>query len=97
MLIGNTFVYFQFQGKEHIDEGTRRIVFIVLIAVAIVGVVFLGFLQRVKHPFEDDSRDRELEYKPINDSIISAFKSAINLFFTRDMLLLSITFLYTGA
>lgn len=53
-------------------------------------------LRHVKHPFESDARDRELEYKPIENSIVGAFSSAVKLFFTRDMLLLSITFFYTG-
>lgn len=96
LLIGNTFVYFQFQGKEHIDETTRRIVITVLISIAVVGVIFFATLRHVRHPFESDSRDRELEYKPIENSIVGAFSSAVKLFCTREMLLLSITFFYTG-
>lgn len=96
MLIGNLFVFFQFQGKDHIDESTRSSVFIVLTAVAIVGVIFLGLLQRVHHTYEDTGHDRDLDYKPRDNSAISAFKNAIKLFLTREMLLLSITFLYTG-
>lgn len=96
MLMGNLFVFFQFQGKEHIDENTRNIVFTVLISVAIVGVVFFGILRRVPHTFEETERDRELEYESTSNGIIGAFLKAINLFFTRKMLLLCITFLYTG-
>lgn len=97
MLIGNLFVFYQFQGKDHIDESTRSSVFIVLTAVAIVGVIFLGLLRRVHHTYETTADgDRDLDYKPRDNSAISAFKNAIKLFFTRDMLLLSITFLYTG-
>lgn len=89
-------MYFQFQGKDHIDETTRRIVITVLISIAVIGVIFFGTLRHVKHPFESDARDRELEYKPIENSIVGAFNSAVKLCFTRDMLLLSITFFYTG-
>lgn len=97
MLIGNLFVFFQFQGKDHIDKSTRFSVFIVLTAIAIVGVIFLGLLQRVHHTYENAADgDRDLEYKPRDNSAISAFKNAIKLFLTHDMLLLSITFLYTG-
>lgn len=103
MLMGNLFVFYQFQGKEHIDESTRRIVFTVLISVAIVGVVFFGLLQRVQNKHDeskrerDRDRDHELNYEPkANSAIIGAFVKAIRLFFTRNMLLLCITFLYTG-
>lgn len=97
MFFGNLFVYFQFQGKDHIDESTRQVVFTVLIAVAILGVIFLGILRRVNHPFLDTgATDRELEYATESSSIVGAFKSALKLFMTRDMLLLNITFFYTG-
>lgn len=96
MLIGNSFVYFQFQGKDHIDSSTRNIVFTVLISVAIVGVIFFGIMRRVNQPFEESTRDRELEDRSNSNSIIGAFVQAIRLFFTRNMLLLCITFLYTG-
>ncbi|XP_055312728.1 UNC93-like protein MFSD11 isoform X2 [Sitodiplosis mosellana] len=96
MLMGNLFVYFQFQGKDHIDADTRHIVFIALIAVAIVGVIFFCVLRRVHNTFEENERDRELDYASNSNSIIGAFVKAIKLFFTRDMLLLCITFLYTG-
>lgn len=90
-------MYYQFQGKEHIDENTRQIVFTALIAVAILGVVFLATLRRVNHPFLDSgATDRELDYATESASVVGAFKSAIQLFLTRDMLLLNITFLYTG-
>lgn len=102
MLMGNTFVFFQFQGKDHIDEGTRRIVFIGLISVAVVGVVFFFTLRRVDNSGSmtdndaNDRRDRELDYQSKTNGIVGAFVKAIRLFFTCDMLLLSITFLYTG-
>lgn len=96
MLVGNSFVYFQFQGKDHIDSSTRNIVFTVLIAVAIVGVIFFGIMRRVNQPFDENTRDLELEDRSNSNSIIGAFVQAIRLFFTRNMLLLCITFLYTG-
>uniref|UniRef100_A0A182PC14 UNC93-like protein MFSD11 n=1 Tax=Anopheles epiroticus TaxID=199890 RepID=A0A182PC14_9DIPT len=46
MFFGNLLVFFTFQGKTHIDETTRSIVFAVLIAVAIVGLILLSCLRR---------------------------------------------------
>lgn len=96
MFFGNLFVYFQFQGKDHIDEATRRLVFIVLIIVAVLGVFVLATLQRVSHPFiANGDITAEQDYEA-DASVVGAFKNAIDLFFTKEMLLLSTTFLYTG-
>lgn len=96
MFFGNLFVFYQFQGKDHIDKTTRELVLTVLIAVAILGVIFLCTLQRVSHPFIENTRDAELDDIKDSDSVIGAFQNAIKLFITREMLLLSVTFLYTG-
>lgn len=97
MFFGNLFVYFQFQGKSHIDEHTRTLVFSVLIGVGILGFFFLTALRpiednRVVHA-NDIEADDDLE-KP--SGVATVFKSSINLFFTKEMLLLSLTFFYTG-
>lgn len=97
MFFGNLFVFFQFQGKSHIDEETRTLVFSVLIGVGILGFFFLTALRPI-----DDTRvvngneeaDDELD-KPAS-GVIAIFKSSVDLFMTRDMLLLSLTFFYTG-
>lgn len=96
MLMGNLFVFYQFQGKDHIDESTRRMVFTVLISVAIVGVIFFCVLQRIHNTYDGNEHDRELDYESSTNGIVGAFVKAIRLFFTRNMLLLCITFLYTG-
>lgn len=99
MFFGNLFVYFQFQGKTHIDEQTRTLVFSVLIAVGILGFIFLTALrpihdnQHVVHAGSNDNDD-EME-RPMN-GVIVAFRNSVNLFFTKEMLLLSLTFFYTG-
>lgn len=99
MFFGNLFVYFQFQGKTHIDEATRQLVFSVLIAVAILGVVFLATLKPTKS-FEPvaspNDPESPTESMTMLQRTVYEFKSAIQLFATRDMLLLSLTFFYTG-
>lgn len=98
MFFGNLFVYFQFQGKNHIDEATRTLVFSVLIGVGILGFFFLTALRPIGDTRvvngSDNEADDELESS--SNGVIIAFKNSINLFFTREMLLLSLTFFYTG-
>lgn len=96
MFFGNLFVFYQFQGKDHIDKATRELVLTVLISVAILGIIFLCTLQKVMHPFVENACEAELDINKNNENVIGAFQNAIKLFLTRDMLLLSITFLYTG-
>lgn len=104
MFFGNLFVYFQFQGKTHIDLDTRQIIFGALISVAIVGVIFLAALRRTAPPLAivsandyEQKNERESTAEDCDqESMLGAFKTAIRLFFTREMLLLSVTFLYTG-
>lgn len=98
MFFGNLFVFFQFQGKTHIDEQTRTLVFSVLIAVGILGFLFLTALRpvhdtQVSHA-NDIEADDDLE-KPSN-GVVVAFRNSVKLFFTKEMLLLSLTFFYTG-
>ncbi|XP_054726272.1 UNC93-like protein MFSD11 [Anastrepha obliqua] len=98
MFFGNIFVYFQFQDKEHIDAGTRSMVIGVLTAVAVLGIVFLAALR----PMADNSvgtsemQRQQQQHRTGWGSAVYALKSAGNLFITRDMLLLSVAFLYTG-
>lgn len=104
MFFGNLFVYFQFQGKTLIDLETRQIIFGALISVAIVGVVFLAALRRTALPLTVVAANDYMEKNgkavttedPDQEGMLGAFKTAIRLFFTKEMLLLSVTFLYTG-
>ncbi|XP_037943508.1 UNC93-like protein MFSD11 [Teleopsis dalmanni] len=94
MFFGNLFVYFQFQDKDHIDADTRKLVISVLIGVAILGIVFLASLRPVA---DNSSPDTEMQQRQTGlANAVFALKSAANLFMTRDMLLLSLAFLYTG-
>jgi len=45
MFLGNSFVFWQFEGKAEIDGYTRKLVFSVLTGVAILGVCCLMFLR----------------------------------------------------
>lgn len=89
MFFGNIFVFYAFQGKKHIDQATRTLVFIVLVSVCGIGIVVLLLLPRAR------TADGEMVPRP-DAAPLRALKGAVSLFTTREMLLLCITFLYTG-
>lgn len=99
MFFGNLFVYFQFQGKTHIDEATRTLVFSVLIGVGFLGFFFLAALRRIQDTRVvngNDNVEADDELDNAASGVVVVFKNSINLFFTKEMLLLSLTFFYTG-
>lgn len=99
MFFGNLFVYFQFQGKDHIDEATRTLVFSVLIGVGFLGLFFLTALRPVHDTRVVSGTDNEVDDELDNtgsSGVVVAFRNSIDLFFTKEMLLLSLTFFYTG-
>lgn len=88
LFIGNLFVFFKFQGLTHIDEGTRDVVIYVLSATATIGIVILVCLPPIR---EDEDSVKEVKEGPWE-----TFKNALKLFVTPRMLLLLVTFVYTG-
>lgn len=93
MFCGNLLVFFLFQGKTHIDESTRTLVFSILGGVAVIGIVFLLTLKKPSS-FNVDSADDGIP--EIKQSPKQAFVGAMRLFLTKRMLLLSVSFIYTG-
>lgn len=106
MFIGNTFVFFAFQGKDKIDSSTRQIVVWTLSVIAGVGLVVMVFFpkppSRVAAPLSGRSDEKSIEVGQSTtsdvavNSVWNAFKGAVSLFLTQNMLLLCITFVYTG-
>lgn len=96
MFFGNLFVYFQFQGKTHIDQATRTLVFSVLIGVGFLGFFFLAALRGIQDTRVVNGNDADDELDNAASGVVVVFKNSINLFFTKEMLLLSLTFFYTG-
>jgi hypothetical protein len=90
MFIGNLFVYFQFRGMDTIDMDTINVVIWTLSGIGIAGLVVMIVLPRPKKNTDTDT-PVEIQQGPLE-----ALKGAIKLFFTKDMLFLSITFFYTG-
>lgn len=99
LLIGNIYVYFAFAGTESISDSIRTQLFIVLSSVAVAGVLLFLFLRKppqidtsgILNFSSADSPERKSKKGPLE-----AFMSSLRLMKTRDMLLLSVTFAYTG-
>ncbi|KAG7302811.1 hypothetical protein JYU34_012788 [Plutella xylostella] len=94
LFFGNLFVFIKFQGKSHIDVDTRNVVFGVLTAVCAVGIVFLLLLRPTRRAPAIDDAKVEVVSEP--ESAMDAFRGACRLFMTKEMILLSATFIYTG-
>ncbi|XP_011870082.1 PREDICTED: UNC93-like protein MFSD11 [Vollenhovia emeryi] len=103
---GNLFVFFIFKSPK-IDKGQRMIVFSVLTGLAVIGTVVLFVLRKSPQKLtlgeaEGVSHaDKELRLpEPRREKPLAvawrAFVDAIRLFLTPTMLLLSLTFIYTG-
>ncbi|XP_048346710.1 UNC93-like protein MFSD11 [Sphaerodactylus townsendi] len=104
LFFGNLYIYFAWRGKTHIAENDRRTVFIALTVISLVGTV-LFFL--IRNPQESSAEEGEISgsadnlVEPMADQskmtrAADAFKSAIKLCSTKEILLLSVTTAYTG-
>ncbi|XP_046677141.1 UNC93-like protein MFSD11 [Homalodisca vitripennis] len=84
-LYGNLFVYYKFNGKQHIDQSTRRTVLYFLVGINIMSVASLMALPK-------SSSDCKTEgYSPTKT--VKKFWAILN---SRKMLWLIFTFIYTG-
>ena len=103
---GNLFVYFMFT-EQNIDAGTRKLVFWVLSALALAGTAMLAVLRSspVRLSLGEaegvSSADKELAIpEPKRERSFraawNAFRDALRLFITPEIMLLSMTFIYTG-
>uniref|UniRef100_A0A6A7FXZ9 UNC93-like protein MFSD11 n=1 Tax=Hirondellea gigas TaxID=1518452 RepID=A0A6A7FXZ9_9CRUS len=87
MVFGNLFVYFKFRGEKTIDQQTRLVVFSALTVVSVIGLLVLMLLPK---PSADNGREDQ------KSSPRAELIKSVKLFQTKEMLLLSVTFLYTG-
>ncbi|XP_068007536.1 UNC93-like protein MFSD11 [Melanerpes formicivorus] len=103
LFFGNLYIYFAWQGKTHISESDRRTVFIALTVISLVGTVLFFLIRKhedTKAPGEEDSANEILGDSPSAQNrltkAVAAFKKSIELSFTKEILLLSVTTAYTG-
>lgn len=90
MFLGNTFVFFVFHDKNHLDESTRTLVFTVLITVCFLGTL-LFLLLRSSVNSEGTKNEQGETLSPIQE-----IKNSMSLFLTEDMCLLNMSFFFTG-
>ncbi|XP_048089250.1 UNC93-like protein MFSD11 [Alosa alosa] len=112
MFFGNLYVYIAWHGKTHISDRDRQTLFISLTVISLVGSFLLFLIQRVEpDPAPSESSESLLPAETtLTDSspavlaappglgfqALDAFKKALKLFVTKEMLFLSITIAYTG-
>ncbi|KGL73474.1 UNC93-like MFSD11 [Tinamus guttatus] len=103
LFFGNLYIYFAWQGKTHISESDRRTVFIALTVISLVGTVLFFLIRKqedTKTPGEEDSTNELQGDSSSSQSkmarAVAAFKKAVKLSFTKEILLLSVTTAYTG-
>ncbi|XP_041072506.1 UNC93-like protein MFSD11 isoform X1 [Carcharodon carcharias] len=103
LLFGNLYIYLAWKGEKHISDHNRRTVFTALTVISGVGSVLFLLIRKpasevlaAEEDRCDDESDTVLQPQEQRSQAIDAFRSAIRIFFTKDMLLLSITIAYTG-
>ncbi|XP_067043795.1 UNC93-like protein MFSD11 isoform X2 [Acropora muricata] len=105
LLFGNMYVYYQFKTETNqIQNTTRRTVYTVFTTICGLGICLLFLLQKPRNMLtQSNDKDRELSQnlRPSSRnserrSALESLKTAGKLLLTKDMLLLSLCFAYTG-
>uniref|UniRef100_A0A8C4QSL9 UNC93-like protein MFSD11 n=1 Tax=Eptatretus burgeri TaxID=7764 RepID=A0A8C4QSL9_EPTBU len=100
-LFGNLYVYISWQGKTHIHDSDRRLLFILLTIICASGALLLLIIRRVPRKTGEPSIE---EGSSLADKRTwggfaeakQALRNSVRLFFTRHMLLLNVCITYTG-
>ncbi|XP_021413969.2 UNC93-like protein MFSD11 [Oncorhynchus mykiss] len=109
LFFGNMYIYFAWHGHVHISDEDRQTVFISLTVISLVGS-FLFFLIQKPDPeatpseaseslLQTESTERAsivVATPGLSSQALDAFKKALQLSVTKEMLLLSISIAYTG-
>ncbi|KAI1884227.1 hypothetical protein AGOR_G00224280 [Albula goreensis] len=109
LFFGNLYIYLAWQGKVEITDKDRQTVFITLTVISLVGSFLFFLIQRPDPevmPSEasesllqtENSESSSVVVPPqgLGSQALEAFKKAIQLSVTKEMLLLSISIAYTG-
>ncbi|KAJ8254489.1 hypothetical protein COCON_G00211010 [Conger conger] len=109
LFFGNLFIYFEWHGKSTITDKDRQTVFISLTVISLVGSFLFFLIQRPEPealPPETQDSPAPVEHSESSSVVVvprglwsqalEAFKKAIELSVTKEMLLLSVSIAYTG-
>uniref|UniRef100_A0A672QL53 Major facilitator superfamily domain containing 11 n=1 Tax=Sinocyclocheilus grahami TaxID=75366 RepID=A0A672QL53_SINGR len=108
LFFGNLYIFFAWRGKSHITNKDRQTVFISLTVISLVGSFLFFLIQRPDPEPAPTDASESLLPADISDSssvvpsqslcsqAFEAFKRSIQLAVTKEMLLLSIPFAYSG-
>ncbi|XP_055510184.1 UNC93-like protein MFSD11 isoform X2 [Leucoraja erinacea] len=103
LLFGNLYIYFAWKGEKHISDYNRRTVYTALTVISLVGSVFfilirkpISEVQSTENNVPDDEHEPLIRTQEQPSQAVAAFKSAINIFLTKEILLLSVCIAYTG-
>ncbi|XP_068760630.1 UNC93-like protein MFSD11 [Montipora capricornis] len=105
LLFGNMYVYFKFKGQEEtISNPTRRNVYTVFTTICGLGICLLFLLRKPRDmviQLNEGEKELSQNIRPRRKSsekrtALESLKIAVKMFFTKDMLLLSLCFAYTG-
>uniref|UniRef100_A0A6P7GNR6 UNC93-like protein MFSD11 n=1 Tax=Diabrotica virgifera virgifera TaxID=50390 RepID=A0A6P7GNR6_DIAVI len=88
MIIGNVIVMVGFSGRDQIHKETRTLVLAILAGVCTAALVVFVFLP--KHKKEEKISETKVV------GVLESLVKPVKLFFTKNMLLLSFTFVYSG-
>ncbi|KAG7459587.1 hypothetical protein MATL_G00212140 [Megalops atlanticus] len=109
LFFGNLYIYFAWHGKIHISDKDRQTVFISLTVISLVGSFLFFLIQRPEPESTPSEASESLLQTETSESssvvvapqglctqALEAFKKAIQLSITKEMLLLSVSIAYTG-
>ncbi|GFO25557.1 unc93-like protein mfsd11 [Plakobranchus ocellatus] len=96
LLFGNMYSYFVFKGEDVIEPEARTKLFIVLSAAGLAGSLCLLFLRKPRSIDPDNLINLNVDVVHPADTPQQALKRSFMLFKTREMLLLCLSFAYTG-
>ncbi|XP_043087860.1 UNC93-like protein MFSD11 isoform X2 [Puntigrus tetrazona] len=108
LFFGNLYIFVAWRGKSHITDKDRQTVFITLTVISLVGNFLFFLIQRPDPEPAPSDASESLLPADISDSgsvapsqslcsqALQAFKKSIQLAMTKEMLLLSVPFAYSG-
>ncbi|XP_075214033.1 UNC93-like protein MFSD11 isoform X3 [Lycorma delicatula] len=88
-IIGNLYSFYILQGKKYLDRGSRNLITYSLTAIGGVATLFFALLPPAE---KNETEDKKLQ----KVSPLKELKTTWKVFKTKEMIILAVTFCYTG-